>query len=322
MRKVFLMIFILFATLTVIPYLIIVNFSKKDYEKIAEPQTVMVYIKEENKVEKMELNQYLKEVVSAEMPAEFHPEALKAQAVAARTYLISRMRAYEKGEKPAEHMGADICTDSTHCKAWISEEKRKELWDKDKRGEYWEKISDAVDSTGSLIITYNNEPISAVFHSTSSGYTENSEDVWQSAVPYLRSVKSEGDEKSPKFRSEKEISLDEFKKIAEEKIEGVCWDNYIIGEIVRSNAGGIKTIDVGGIAVDGSDFRFMYDLRSANIELEITDELVKMKVKGYGHGVGMSQYGADYLARQGKNFEDILKTYYTGVSLDECKKST
>jgi len=322
MRKVFMMIFILFATLTVIPYLIIINFSNKKDVRVIEPETVMVYIKEENRVEKMEINQYLKEVVSAEMPAQFHPEALKAQAVAARTYLINRIRAYEKGEKPAEHMGADICTDSAHCKAWISEEKRKKLWEKDKRQEYWKKISDAVDNTGSLIVTYNSEPISAVFHSTSSGYTENSEDVWTSQVAYLRSVKSEGDEKSPKFHSQKEMTIDEFKRIAEEKIEGVSWDDYIIGDIERSDAGGIKTIDVGGISVKGSDFRFMYDLRSANIQIEIIEEVVKMDVKGYGHGVGMSQYGADYLARQGKNFEDILKTYYTGVSLDECKKST
>ena len=110
---------------------------------------------------------------------------------------------------------------------------------------------------------------------------------------------------------------DEFKKIAEENIEGVNWDNYLIGEITRSDAGGIISLDVGGILVKGTDFRFMYDLRSTNIEIEQTETQIKMSVQGYGHGVGMSQYGANYLASVGKNYEDILKTYYTGVEISE-----
>lgn len=320
MKKIILTLIIIFASVTVIPFLIVMNFS--DFKKAAEDDftisdTISVYIKEEDRVCDMNINQYLKEVVSAEMPAEFNSEALRAQAIAARTYLINRMRAYQKSQTPPEHKGAYICTDATHCKAWISEEKRRELWGKEKSDLYWDKISNAVDSTGKLILTYNNEPISAVFHSTSSGFTENAKDVWGGEAAYLVSVKSEGDTASPKYSSEKEITIDEFKRIAEENISGVNWDNQLIGDIVRSDAGGIKTIAVGGIAVKGTDFRFMYDLRSTNIEFEITDSTVKMKVLGYGHGVGMSQYGANYLAENGSNFEDILKTYYTGVELCE-----
>ena len=320
MKKILISVAIIFLAVTVIPFLIVINFSgyKRESRKTDKfPDTVSVYIKAEDKVCDMNVNQYLKEVVSAEMPADFHTEALRAQAIAARTYLINRMRAYQQSQTPEEHKGAYMCTDPKHCKAWISEEKRKEIWGKEKAEANWKKISDAVDSTGKLILTYNDEPISAVFHSTSSGYTENAKDVWGGNAAYLVSVKSEGDTQSPKYNSEKEMTLDEFKKIAEEKIAGVNWEKGIIGEIVRSEAGGIKTITLGGAVVKGTDFRFMYDLRSTNIDIEVDGDNVKMKVKGFGHGVGMSQYGANYLANHGKNFEDILKTYYTGVELAE-----
>lgn len=322
MKKIFMIILIIIFVTAGIPFLITCSFKPKEEERTQEEkiETISVYIAEEDRVEEMNVNQYLKEVVSAEMPAEFYPEALRAQAIAARTYLVNRINAYKKSEIPMEHKGAYMCTDAKHCKAWISEEKRRELWGADKADEYWKKISDAVDSTGKLIITYNNEPISAVFHSTSSGFTENSKDVWGGNVDYLVSVKSEGEEKSPRYRDEKVFTVDEFKKIAEEKIEGVNWDNYIIGDIKRSDAGGIITIDVGGIAVKGTDFRFMYGLRSTNVQIEQNEDSIKMDTKGYGHGVGMSQYGANYLASIGKNYEDILKTYYTGVQISECKK--
>ena len=300
----------------VIPYMIVKSLSdyKRSEKELTDTQIISVYIKEEERISEMELEQYIKEVTAAEMPAEFYPEALKAQAVAARTYLINRARYAENSE---EHKGAMICTDATHCKAWTSESEKKDQWGED-ANKNWNKISEAVEETKGLIITYNNEPISAVFHSTSSGFTENAKDVWGGDVKYLVSVKSEGDVKSPKFNSEVEMSLDEFKRIAEENIEGINWECGMIEGIERSEAGGIKKLNVGGVSVKGSDFRFMYGLRSTNIEIEINDT-VKMYVKGYGHGVGMSQYGANYLAQEGKNFEEILKTYYSGV---EIKKYT
>lgn len=297
-----------------IPFLIVKSLS--DYKKNDETENISVYIKSEDKVCDMEVEQYIKEVTAAEMPAEFELEALKAQAVAARTYLTNRVRVYKKNQPPEEHKGALICTDSTHCKAWISEEKKKEQWGNDFK-KNWEKISEAVDSTKNLIITYNSQPISAVFHSTSSGTTENAKDVWGGDVGYLVSVKSEGDLKSPKFNSEAEFSLEDFKKIAQENIKDVNWENGLVSNIVRSDAGGIKTLSVGGVDVKGSDFRFMYGLRSTNIEIEFLENSIKMYVKGYGHGVGMSQYGANYLAQEGKNFEEILKTYYSGVEIEE-----
>lgn len=318
MKKLLLFVLVLIMITAGIPFLIVRGLY--DYKRIdnvgVNNEVISVYIKNEDRVCDMDIEQYIKEVTAAEMPAEFFPEALKAQAVAARTYLVNRVRAFQKSEIPKEHKGALICTDSSHCKAWTSEEKKKEQWgdDADKN---WEKISDAVDETKSIIITYDNQPISAVFHSTSSGFTENAKDVWGGDVKYLVSVKSEGDEASPKFNSEAEFTFDEYKRIAEENIGGINWDFGLLGDIERSEAGGIKTLTVGGVKVKGSDFRFMYGLRSTNIEIEILESSVKMYVKGYGHGVGMSQYGANYLAEQGKNYEEILKTYYKGVEISK-----
>ena len=320
MKKLLFFVLIILMITAGIPFLIVTGLSDyKKTEKITDnKEFISVYIKNEDRVCDMEVEQYIKEVTAAEMPADFQTEALKAQAVAARTYLTNRVRVYKKDKTPEEHKGALICTDSTHCKAWTSEVVKKEQWGKSAE-ENWNKISDAVDSTKNRIITYNNQPISAVFHSTSSGFTENAKDVWGGDVAYLVSVKSEGDAKSPKFNSEAEFSVQEFKSIAEKNIEGIDWSKGFVNNLQRSEAGGIKSVEIGGVLIKGSDFRFMYGLRSTNIEVEVLENSIKMYVKGYGHGVGMSQYGANYLADQGKSYDEILKTYYTGVEISKYK---
>lgn len=318
--KRFLIIILIFLLLTLfVPYFIISQFSgfytppgaKKNepYDKIS------VYIKNEDRVCDMDMSQYLKEVVAAEMPAEFETEALKAQATAARTYLVNRIKA-ENEQAKTEHKGAKICTDPTHCKAWMSEADRKKAWPEDKADGYWKKISDAVESTSGIIITYNNSPISAVFHSTSSGFTENAKDVWGGDVPYLVSVESRGEEASPRYHSELTLSVDDFKKKAEESISGINWESGLFGNIERSDAGGIKTISIGGVQIKGTQFRNIYGLRSANADIFEEDGTVYIRVTGFGHGVGMSQYGANYLASQGMDYVEILKTYYTGVEVN------
>lgn len=311
----FAIIFSLLATV-LIPLFIFFRYGKYTAPEHEPEKTVTVYIKDEDRVEIMKENQYIKETVAAEMPASFEAEALKAQAVAARSYLVSRQNAYKVSGTPPEHKGADICTDPTHCKAWMPEEKRRESWGKDAKGN-WDKISKAVEETKDEVITYNGEVISAVFHSTSSGKTENSKDVWGGERPYLVSVESEGDIYSPKYKSEKEISLDGFKKIAEDNIEGVDFSKGVIGDIARSEAGGIITVEIGGKPVKGTVFRRIYDLRSTNVNITVDGKKVVFDVTGFGHGVGMSQYGANYLASQGKNYIEILKTYYTGVEIEK-----
>lgn len=313
--KKLLMIMAAVAVLTaIIPLLFLIKYGKYAPEPPKEEETISVYIKDEDRVEVMNKNQYLKEVVSAEMPATFEIEALKAQAVAARSYFEARQNAYKISGKPDAHKGADICTDFTHCKAWISEEKRRQSWGSD-ADELWGKISRAVDETDGEVITYNDEIISAVFHSTSSGKTENSKDVWGGDKPYLVSVDSPGDKESPKYKSEKVMKIAEFEEVVKKNVENVDFSKELIGEIKRSNAGGVLSISVGGIGIKGTKLREILGLRSTNFEVKTDEKNITFDVKGYGHGVGMSQYGANYLASQGKDYKEILKTYYTGVEI-------
>lgn len=305
-RILFVILALIFATLF-IPLIIVSMLSGTNAPK---SDSVSVYIKSEDKVEEMAINDYLKCVVAAEMPVDFNEEALKAQAVAARTYLASHMQ----GEPNEEHKGADVCSDYAHCQAYISEEERSSSWG-DAAKANWEKINGAVEATDGLIIKYDNKPISAVFHSTSSGKTERAADVWGEDIPYLQSVDSQGDTRSPKYTSEVRLSIDEFKRIASENIEGVNWDNGLYSNIERSDAGGIITLDIGGQNIKGTKFRSIFDLSSTNAEINEGGGAVTMSVRGYGHGVGMSQYGANYLAEEGMGFEDILKSYYTGVKI-------
>lgn len=289
--------------------------GKAAQENLTERRTVQVYVADKQKVEEMDINEYLKCVVAAEMPADFEEEALKAQAVAARTYLYAHIEEAEKGNVTESHNGAPICTDSKHCQAYISEEKRRESWDD--ADNKWNKISKAVEDTTGQIMTYNGEIISAVFHSTSSGTTEAAVDVWGSEVPYLQSVPSAGDEQSPKYKSELTVSEEEFKNTVSEKIEGTDWSKGLFSNINRSETGGIVSIDVGGVNIKGTELRNLFSLRSTNVDIVQKDGNVVMSVKGFGHGVGMSQYGANYMASQGKKYDEILKTYYSGIKIEK-----
>ena len=283
--------------------------EKNEIPKVADE--ILVYVTSEDKVEKMSVNQYIKEVVSAEMPVEFSKEALKAQAVAARSYMMAKMA---NGEYP-EHKGADVCTDHTHCAAWISEENRKKLWNTEKNEEYWKKISEAVEETDGEIMICDGKAVNAVFHSTSSGKTESASDVWGGKVAYLQSVDSPGEELSPKFLDEKQMPISEYcAKILENYPEADT--NAPFFEIEsRSNAGGVISVRVCGVSMKGTEFRKVFGLRSTNIEFSQTGENVIIKTKGNGHGVGMSQYGANYMAKQGSDYQEILTHYYTGVEL-------
>ncbi|NLY42861.1 MAG: stage II sporulation protein D [Clostridiaceae bacterium] len=322
----------LMLVIVLIPFVLVRGCSQKDYiddevvpreTPVQEVQnTINVYVAEKDEVVRMDFNEYLKGVVAAEMPASFHPEALKAQAVAARTYVYHRLKNYDKdpGSKPAEHKGGDICTDPTHCKAWISKKDAMNKWGIFSANKYWSKISAAVDETANYIITYQEEPIDAVFHSTSSGRTENSEEVWANAIPYLRSVESEGEELSPKYISESDITLEEFKEKLINAKPGVKFTGdpgTYIEKIEKTEGGSVKTIRIGGCDFKGTEIRKIFELNSANFTIEIDSKKGKVTfhVKGNGHGVGMSQYGANYLAEQGKTFEEILKHYYKGVEI-------
>lgn len=277
---------------------------------------ITVYIKSEDRVAEMDFEEYLYGVVGAEMPAAFPLEALKAQAVAARTFALNRT---ENGtEKETRHKGADICTDPSHCKAWISMDERLAKWDEQNRETYRRKITAAVDETKGIIMTYGGKPITAVFYAISSGKTENSKDVWGGDVPYLKSVSSPYDKDAPGYASTAEFSLDEFKKRISAEFQSAEFSEnpseWYKNE-KRSEGGAVISCEIGGVEIKGTKIRTIFNLRSHNYTLSLTDKAV-FSVKGYGHGVGLSQWGAKFYAEKGKNYRDILKLYYSGIDFD------
>ena len=279
--------------------LLFINTSSED--------KISVYDIKSSKILSLTVDEYITGVVAAEMPAEFDIEALKAQSVAARTYLV-------KKEICDKYAKCDICTDSSHCQAYKSTDEMKKQWG-NKFKKYYSKISDAVRSTSGQIITYNNEPISAVFHSTSSGRTENSEDVWVSAMPYLRSTESIEDVNSPKYLSQKTIPRTEFVNTILSDNEYVNFDNGIIGSDTRTKGGSVDTVTIGDKAFEGTKIRQLFGLNSANFDITEDGDNIIFTVYGYGHGVGMSQYGADFMAKNGYNYKDILHKYYSDVDI-------
>ena len=260
--------------------------------------------------------EYLYGVLKAEMPASFPEEALKAQAVAARTYTIHKQWLYEKGAAPAEsHNGAQMCSDYHHCKAY-SEKSSQDMWGKD-AAFYEEKVKNAIADTDGVYMTYNEEPIVAVFHSASGPKTEKASDVWGGEYPYLNAVESPGGEHSPRYYGEVSVSLQEFKqKMATSFNLNLDGDSagWVKG-YSRSESGGVLTVNIGGADCKGTTVRTTFGLNSTNFELKFKDNQAVFTTIGYGHGVGMSQYGARALALEGKRYDEILTWYYQGIQL-------
>ena len=285
--------------------------STYDYKNY---NSIKLLHKKTNKIEEVDLDEYLWGVVSAEMPASFEKEALKAQAVVARTYTI-----YKIVNNDGKHKDADICDDSTCCQAWISKEDRLEKWDDDEKESNWNKIVDAVNSTQGKIITYKGKPINAFFHSNSGGKTEAPVDVWGgTGYPYLQAVATAGEDAYSQYSSNASFSKKEF----EEKIKKEHSDfkiNFKEKDCIKiegyTDGNRVKTIKIGNLELSGVEVRNLFGLRSANFKVKINGDNIEFEVVGYGHGVGMSQTGADSLAKEGENYEDIIHHYYTNVEV-------
>ncbi len=256
---------------------------------------------------------YLWRVVAAEMPASFHLEALKAQAVAARTYAVAKMAGTVDN-----HPDADMCTDITCCQAYITPEAAAVNWGTDAQL-YMDKITQAVTGTDGLVATYEGAPIQAVFFSSAAGRTVDAVEVWGNAVPYLTGVESPEGEEVPNYRSTMSLSVDGFQSVFLSQYPQADFSGAQEGwfaNMVQNSAGGVEQMDIGGVSVTGLEVRTLFGLRSANFTVTAADGAVTFAVTGYGHGVGMSQYGANALAGEGKSCEEIIKWYYTGVSLE------
>ncbi len=278
-------------------------------------KTVNVFFKDTDTVKSVDIEEYLLGVIAAEMPVSFPLEALKAQAVASRSYIIDKM--VSGGNKIESHKGADVCTDSAHCKAWISKEDRFDSWAKEECEKNWKKISVAVRETAGEYMTYDGEPITAVFYAISSGTTERAQDVWGGDVPYLQNADSHMDVNAPGYRSSAEFSEKEFRRkiLAEYPSTRFSGDaSAWYSEEVRSSGGAVMTCKIGNQSLKGTDVRRIFGLRSHNYNLSHKNGTFFFDVVGFGHGVGMSQWGAKFYADEGKNYRDILRIYYSGIS--------
>ena len=280
-------------------------FDYGDYAKIN-----LMHVKD-GRIEELNLDEYLYGVVASEMPANFELEALKAQAVVARTYTIYQIKNGTKHEKLC------VCDNAACCQAWISKENRLARWEKQYQEEYWLKIVKAVEETKGKIIFYNNEPINALFHSNSGGKTELAVNVWGGEFPYFQTVETSGEDKYTSYSSEIIISKDELIKImlenyAEFKIE--FEQDGCIKILEYTEGDRVEKIKIGNIEISGIEARKLLGLKSAKFNFNIVDNQIIFSVIGYGHGVGLSQCGSDLLAKSGKKFDEIIKYYYKDVA--------
>ncbi|MDR4890190.1 stage II sporulation protein D [Fredinandcohnia sp. QZ13] len=317
---------VLFVLILLIPSMLVIPFSGKEAVKLAEerqsnpepPQIasgptveVAVHRVSAQKIENVPLEDYVVGVLAKEMPAKFELEALKAQALAARTYVVRHMLSEEKIGVPD---GADV-SDTTNHQVYKSIEELKAEW----KGDYdWKikKITQAVKETQGQILTYDGAPIDAQFFSTSNGYTENSQDYYKNEYPYLKSVESPWDVNTEKFHDQVQISVADF----EQKLGIKLGSGNDVGKVTaRTQSNRVATVEIGGKSFTGREVRETLGLRSTDFSWERKGNNIVIKTKGYGHGVGMSQYGADGMAKDGKSYKEIVSHYYQGVEISSTE---
>lgn len=280
--------------------------------KISPQSREYITVRHGEELMEMELEEYITGVLAAEMPADFEPEALKAQTVAARSYTFYCAGADKHGQ-------AHVCTDYACCQAWKSEGEMRADWGdafEDKYG----KIREAVSATAGEYLSYEGEPVFAAFHSSSAGKTERCGAIW-SELPYLVSVDSpESAMTVPNFESRVELSPLDFRDTLLHAEPGADFsgdEREWIDEICLEESGRVDYAVLGGCEFPGTKLRSLFSLRSTAFSLEYSGGVFVFSVRGYGHGVGMSQYGAQLMAQQGSDYTEILAHYYPGTMLVE-----
>lgn len=281
-----------------IPLIVVNEVSKENKFEIIKNSYVRVKVN--NKILKLQLEEYVEGVVAGEMPASFEIEALKAQAVAARTYVLKKI------DNNKEY---DL-DNTTNNQVYLTDEELKTKWNND-YDKYINKIRFAVKSTEGEYLTYNDKIITAFFFSSSNGKTENCEEVFQEKLPYLKSVESFWDKESPSYNGEIKTTLKDFY----EKLNISYNEILNINIKERTESGNIKTIIINGKEFKSTDIRNKLGLRSTDFNITLDKDIITIKTKGFGHGVGMSQYGANGMAKEGYKYDDILKHYYTDIKI-------
>lgn len=300
---------LLFSLLLIlIPYTIVSIFICNDEMKFIFTSNTVVRIKREKTgaIDEVPLEDYVVHVLAGEMPVSFNLEALKAQAVASRSYVMYQIVKNKNKEY-------DV-VDTIMNQVYLDDNYLKSVWNNDYSSNM-NKIKKAVMETAYEYITYGGELAEALFFSTSSGYTENSEDVFVNPVEYLRSVESPYDNISPVFNYSVDFTYDVFCLLL-----GIKYSKNLDIEVIdKSKAGRIKKIRINEKIFKGSEVATLLNLKSSNFSIEQNDDKVYIKTKGFGHGVGMSQYGAEGMAEEGFKYDEILKHYYTGVEIEKIK---
>lgn len=319
-KPLFITMALLVALVIIVPTVLVIPFTK---EKTSQPPKnppamqsvpapkqvdtavkVTVYRNAQKKVETVPMEEYVTGVVASEMNASFEMEALKAQALAARTFIVQRMLSGSKKNN------ADV-TDTVGDQVYKSKEELKKTWGKDYEKNL-KKIEEAVSKTAGQVLTYDGSPITASFFSTSNGYTENAADYFGKDLPYLKSVDSPWDQVSPKFASEQIFTVADFQKRLGVKV----LESGKVGNIKERTKGKrVKDVEFQGKTLTGKEVREKLDLRSSDFTWKQEGNNIVVTTKGYGHGVGMSQYGANGMAKEGKGYTDIVTHYYKGIEI-------
>ena len=293
-----------------IPMLMLFLFQKKEeVDIIYFKDSPMVRVKRESKntIEEVPLENYVVGVLSGEMPTTFPMEALKAQAVAARTYVLKKM----ENTKEQEY---DV-VDTVMNQVYYNQEELKERWKEDFK-EKINRVQTAVLETEGEFLAYQGEVAQVFFFSTSTGYTENCEEVFQESLPYLKSVKSDWEKEiSPVYEDSKTFSLEEFYQ----KLNLDWNDTVTVQVLTTTSTGRMKTLTVNGVEFQASDVTKQLGLRSSYFEIKQEQNTITIHTKGFGHGVGMSQYGAYGMAENGANYQEILKYYFQGIEIQNIE---
>lgn len=293
--------------LMIIPFIVTLCIKEKPKE---EYYNIRIFESESKKMYDVDIEDYLINVVLSEMPPSFHIDALKAQAISARTYALRKIN-----KNDIVHNGADLCDNPDHCQAMLSIDKLKEKY-KDDFSKYYDKVKKAVQETKGEVLKFNGELAVSVFHSCSDGYTENAKDVWGGDYEYLVSVSSEGDYDNKNYISYLEINKDEFIKKIEAHIGSkVDLNKTLISDISKTNGGNVATLKICGETLKGTDIRNIFKLKSSSFKISVDNNQMIFEVYGYGHGVGMSQYGANFMAKNNFKYKDILYHYYPGTKI-------
>lgn len=262
-------------------------------------QNIEVLDKNTGNIDSIEIEKYVIGVVAGEMPASFNEEALKAQAIASRTFAYYKIQNSNKDY--------DLTKDKT-SQVYLTEEEMHNKW-KENFDKYYERVKEAVNDTSNLVLTYNGSIISSYYFSMSNGKTENVQNVFGEKKDYLQSVDSKENKENKNYEVVKTISINEFKNLL-----GINEEEILVNNIEKNESNRIETIVINNKKYSGIDLRKLLDLRSTDFKLDISND-IKITTFGYGHGVGMSQYGANEMAKEDKKYDEILSHYYTGIKI-------